>query len=128
MAQEELQRKVEGTSIYRNFDSATKQKAMDKVEAYAYAKQMEKENPDFDLPDSYNWVQKADAGASVGLTADEYILFDLAYNMLKSDEKEGGLSKQEKVIDLLEDMDLSNSERSYLFGTKYESDKNNPWK
>ena len=128
LAQEELQRKVEGTSIYRNFDSATKQKAMDKVEAYAYAKQMEKENPDFDLPDSYNWVEKADAGASVGLTADEYILFDLAYNMLKSDEEEGGLSKQEKAIDLLEGMNLTDSERSYLFGTKYESDKNNPWK
>ena len=94
----------------------------------AYAKQLGEENPDFDLPDSYNWVEKADAGASVGLTADEYILFDLAYSMLKSDEKEGGQTKQEKAIDLLEDMDLSNSERSYLFGTKYESDKNNPWK
>lgn len=126
--QEELQKKIESTSIYSRFDSKTKEKAAEKIEAYAYAKQMGEENPDFDLPDSYNWVEKADAGASVGLTADEYILFDLAYSMLKSDEKEGGLSKQEKVIDLLEDMDLSNSERSYLFGTKYESDKNNPWK
>ena len=126
--QEKLESKVTSSRLYRSFDSATQGKVMDKVEAYAYAKQMEKENPDFDLPDSYNWVEKADAGASVGLTADEYILFDLAYSMLKSDEKEGGLSKQEKVIDLLEDMDLSNSERSYLFGTKYESDKNNPWK
>lgn len=126
--QEELQKKIESTSIYSRFDSKTKEKAAEKIEAYAYAKQMGEENPDFDLPDSYNWVEKADAGASVGLTADEYILFDLAYSMLKSDEKEGGQTKQEKAIDLLEDMDLSNSERSYLFGTKYESDKNNPWK
>lgn len=127
-AQERLQRKVESTSIYRGFDSATKEKAMDKIEAYTYAKQMEKENPSYDLPSTYNWVEKADAGASVGLTPDEYILFDLAYNMLKSDKEEGGQTKQEKVIDLLEGMNLSDSERSYLFGTKYESDKNNPWK
>lgn len=126
--QEELQKKIESTSIYSRFDSKTKEKAAEKIEAYAYAKQMGEENPDFDLPDSYNWVEKADSGASVGLTPDEYILFDLAYNMLKSDEEEGGLSKQEKAIDLLEGMNLTDSERSYLFGTKYESDKNNPWK
>lgn len=126
--QEELQKKIESTSIYSRFDSKTKEKATEKIEAYAYAKQIEEENPDFDLPDSYNWVEKADAGASVGLTADEYILFDLAYSMLKSDEKEGGQTKQEKAIDLLESMNISDKERSYLFGTKYTSDKNNPWR
>lgn len=127
-AQEELQRDMERTSLYRSFDSATKQKAIDKVEAYAYATEMKEQNPSYALPSTYDWVEKADAGASVGLSPDEYILFDLAYNMLKSDEEDGGQTKQDKVIDLLEDMNLSNSERSYLFGTKYKSDKNNPWK
>lgn len=126
--QKKLESKVTSSKLYRSFDSKTKEKATEKIEAYAYAKQMEEENPDFDLPDSYNWVEKADAGASVGLTADEYILFDLAYSMLKSDEKEGGQTKQEKAIDLLESMNISDKERSYLFGTKYTSDKNNPWK
>lgn len=126
--QEKLEPKVTSSKLYRSFDSATKEKAIDKVEAYAYAKQMEEDNPGYDLPSTYNWVEKADAGAAVGLTPDEYILFDIAYNMLKSDEEEGGLSKQEKVIDLLDGMNLTDSERSYLFGTKYESDKNNPWK
>ena len=126
--QKKLESKVTSSKLYRSFDSKTKEKATEKIEAYAYAKQMEEENPDFDLPDSYNWVEKADAGASVGLTADEYILFDLAYSMLKSDEKEGGQTKQEKAIDLLESMNISDKERSYLFGTKYTSDKNNPWR
>lgn len=126
--QKKLESKVTSSKLYRSLDSVTQEKAIDKVEAYAYAKQMEKDNPGYDLPSTYNWVEKADAGASVGLTPDEYILFDLAYNMLKSNEKEGGLSKQEKAIDLLESMNLSDAERSYLFGTKYTSDKNNPWK
>lgn len=126
--QKKLESKVTSSKLYRSFDSVTQEKAIDKVEAYAYAKQMEKDNPGYDLPSTYNWVEKADSGASVGLTPDEYILFDLAYNMLKSDEEEGGLSKQEKAIDLLEGMNLTDSERSYLFGTKYESNKNNPWK
>lgn len=126
--QKKLESKVTSSKLYRSFDSVTQEKAIDKVEAYAYAKQMEKDNPGYDLPSTYNWVEKADSGASVGLTPDEYILFDLACNMLKSDEEEGGLSKQEKAIDLLEGMNLTDSERSYLFGTKYESDKNNPWK
>ena len=126
--QKKLESKVTSSKLYRSLDSVTQEKAIDKVEAYAYAKQMEKENPGYDLPSTYNWVEKADAGASVGLTPDEYILFDLAYNMLKSNEEEGGLSKQEKAIDLLESMNLSDAERSYLFGTKYTSDKNNPWK
>ena len=127
-AQEKLESKVTSSRVYRSFDSATKEKATNKVEAYTYAKEMQRQNPSYDLPSTYDWVEKADAGASVGLTADEYILFDLAYNMLKSDEDEGGQTKQEKVIDLLDGMNLSDAERSYLFGTKYTSDKNNPWK
>ena len=58
--QKKLESKVTSSKLYRSFDSKAKEKATEKIEAYAYAKQMEEENPDFDLPDSYNWVEKAD--------------------------------------------------------------------
>lgn len=57
--------------------------------------------------------------------------FESLYDNTTSDKDKGGNtiagSKQEKVIQILEDMDLTDAQRSYLFGTKYSSDKNNPW-
>lgn len=172
--QSKLEAAVTSSKMYKRFDKETQEKAIEKVEDYAYAKQMSYLDPDFkissayslidkaneggsigipanedilldlsssaiksskknnednfELPSFYNWVKKADGGSYVGLTPDEYILFDIASNMLKSDSSENGMSRQEKVIDLLKSMDLSNAERSYLFGTEYESGKNNPWK
>ena len=129
--QDSLFSDIQKSGTYRGFDQSAKDKAADKAEDYAYAVTMQKLDPDYNLPNSYNWVEKAQAGASVGLTPDEYILFDLAYSMLESDKDKDGNSisgsKQEKVIQALEEMNLTDKERSYLFGTKYSSDKNNPW-
>lgn len=61
----------------------------------------------------------------------DYIYFDATYSMLESDKDKDGNSisgsKREKVIQALENMDLTDKERSYLFESKGYSPKNNPW-
>lgn len=90
---------------------------------YARVKALEALDPDYSRPDTYAWIEKADKGAGVGLDTAEYILFKTALKMAGED----GSLKQEEVIDVLEEMDLSDAERGYLFGTKYTSGKNNSW-
>lgn len=63
----------------------------------------------------------------------EISAFEVAYDMATGEKDENGKtisgSKQQDVIEALEGMYwLTDEERSYLFGTKYSSDKNNPWK
>lgn len=36
-------------------------------------------------------------------------------------------SKQKQIIPIIDSMDISNEEKAYLFSTKWESPKNNPW-
>lgn len=69
---------------------------------------------------------------SVGLTPSEAVLYEIAYGMAESDLDEDGKtipgSKQEKVIEAIDDMSwLSEEQKSWLFRSKYSSDKNNPW-
>ena len=71
-------------------------------------------------------------GAPTGDTASKYgtvddtnvILFKAALDLANDD---GGLSQQE-VIDAIDALNLSRSQSSTLFHTKYDSDKNNPYK
>lgn len=69
---------------------------------------------------------------SVGLTPSEAVLYEIAYGMAESELDENGKtipgSKQEKVIEAIDDMSwLSPEQKSWLFRSKYTSDKNNPW-
>lgn len=69
---------------------------------------------------------------SVGLTPSEAVLYEIAYGVAESDLDEDGKtipgSKQEKVIEAIDDMSwLSEEQKSWLFRSKYPSDKNNPW-
>ena len=61
----------------------------------------------------------------------DYIYFNATYSMLESDKDKDGNSisgsKREKVIQALEEMNLTDKERSYLFESKGYSTKNNPW-
>lgn len=75
------------------------------------------------------WLEPAE---SVGLEPWEYIIYNIAYDMAESELDEDGKtipgSKQEKVIEAIDDMSwLSPEQKSWLFRSKYSSDKNNPW-
>lgn len=75
------------------------------------------------------WLEPAE---SVGLEPWEYIIYNIAYDMAESELDEDGKtipgSKQEKVIEAIDDMSwLSPEQKSWLFRSKYTSDKNNPW-
>lgn len=37
-------------------------------------------------------------------------------------------SKQKEIIKILDEMDISPEEKAYYYSTKYQSQKNNPWK
>lgn len=67
-----------------------------------------------------------DGGASVGLDATEYMLYQLALSMTNSDGGTAKNSEYEEAIRMVPG--LSNAERSYLWSTTHSSDKNNPWK
>ena len=129
----EISTKVQSSSLYKGIDQEYRDKLMDKVESYSYAVTMQQQYPDYELGKSYDWVEKVQNGSSVGLTPDEYILFDFAYNnVITSDKDEDGNSipgsKQEKVIDFMEGMNLTDEEWNYLWHSVYTSDKNNPRK
>lgn len=129
----EISTKVQSSSLYKGIDQEYKEKLMDKVEAYSYAVTMHQQYPDYELGKSYDWVEKVQSGSSVGLTPDEYILFDFAYNnVITSDKDEDGNSipgsKQDKIIDFMEGMNLTDEEWNYLWHSVYTSDKNNPRK
>ena len=129
----EISTKVQSSSLYKGIDQEYKDKLMDKVEAYSYAVTMHQQYPDYELGKSYDWVEKVQNGSSVGLTPDEYILFDFAYNnVITSDKDENGNSipgsKQDKIIDFMEGMNLTDEEWNYLWHSVYTSDKNNPRK
>lgn len=71
----------------------------------------------------------ADTGT---LNIGEIAVFEVEYDMALGEIGENGKtvpgSKQEDVIEALESMTwLTDEEKSYLFRTKYSSDKNNPW-
>lgn len=115
---------LERSSGFKGLPADYQTKALEAANDYATATTMREQNEDYELPSTYSWVDKADAGASVGIETWEYILFRTALQMADDD----GSLKQEEVIDALEGMSwLSDEERDYLFGTRYESDKNNPW-
>lgn len=115
---------LESSSGFKGLPADYQTKALEAASDYATATTMREQNEDYELPTTYSWVDKADAGASVGIETWEYILFRTALQMADDD----GSLKQEEVIDALEGMSwLSDEERDYLFGTRYESDKNNPW-
>ena len=59
-----------------------------------------------------------------GVGDNDVIRFKAALDLANDD---GGLSQQE-VIDAIDALNLSRSQSSTLFHTKYDSDKNNPYK
>ena len=96
--------------------------------AYTYANQSTLSDM-FGKYEPSSWVAKLE-GAPVSV--EDYILFDVAYSMLEADKDRDGASipgsKQEKVIDYLEDMSgLTDDERAFLFDMKYPDSKNNPF-
>lgn len=112
--------------IFRNMNANEQAAAVER--AYTYANQSTLSDM-FGKYEPSSWVAKLeDAPVSV----EDYILFDVAYSMLEADKDRDGESipgsKQEKVIDYLEDMSgLTDDERAFLFDMKYPDSKNNPF-
>ena len=67
-----------------------------------------------------------------GLSINSYVEYIERTDGLTADKDENGNSitgsKQQKLIAIIDSMDLSNKEKAYLFSTEYENPKNNPWK
>lgn len=121
---ESIAAELEQSRGFKGLPADYQTKALEAAGDYATATTMLEQNDDYALPSTYSWIEKADAGASVGIETWEYILFRVALQMADDD----GSLKQDEVIDALEEMTwLTDRERDYLFGTRYTSDKNNPW-
>lgn len=117
------------SSSYKSMSDSEKADAVKDV--YKYADAVGKVAVSDYKPDG--WVAKVMDGAdTVGLEPWEYIIYNIAYDMAESELDEDGKtipgSKQEKVIEAIDDMSwLSPEQKSWLFRSKYTSDKNNPW-
>lgn len=117
------------SSSYKSMSDSEKAEAVKDV--YEYADAVGKVAVSDYKPDG--WVAKVMDGAdTVGLEPWEYIIYNIAYDMAESELDEDGKtipgSKQEKVIEAIDDMSwLSTEQKSWLFRSKYTSDKNNPW-
>lgn len=70
-------------------------------------------------------------GELEGIQAKEYQTFTKEVGQIEADRDKDGKaitgSKQKKIIDYIDSLDLSREQKSALFHTQYESDKNNPW-
>lgn len=71
-------------------------------------------------------------GELEGIQAQQYQTFTREVGQIESDKDENGKtitgSKQKKIIAYIDGLDLSREQKSALFRTQYDSDKNNPWK
>lgn len=81
--------------------------------------------------DAENMRKKILEGKKYGLTEGEYLLYELALKMVDQPSENGNYGSYtndevEGAIRMLQG--LSDKERSYLWSTKRDSDKNNPWK
>ena len=68
----------------------------------------------------------------VGYNVKDYLEFRELTKDLKSDKDSNGKdiegqSKQDKIINVLNNMDVSNEVKAYLYSMEYKSNKNNPW-
>lgn len=106
---------------YKKLSPEAQEEAMDY--ARDYAKYIAQAEGGFALPKN-SWIPAAQEAEAAGIDTAEYILWKLALKVANAD----GSLKQEEVIDVLDDLDLTREERDYLFKTKYKSDKNNPYK
>jgi Mg2+/Co2+ transporter CorC len=123
---------LQGRAAFKKLPAQQKDKALEMASDYAYAKAMDKANPDYEFKGQYAFVEKIEAGRPVGISPAEYILYDLAYDMATADKNADGESipgsKQAKVIDALNGMSwLTDAEKAYLFGTSYKDSPNNPY-
>lgn len=82
--------------------------------------------------DAENMRKKILEGKKYGLTEGEYLLYELALEITEKPNEDGKKDgnptndELEEAIRMLQG--LSDKERSYLWSTKRDSDKNNPWK
>ncbi|MEE0839674.1 MAG: hypothetical protein U0L72_03870, partial [Acutalibacteraceae bacterium] len=69
----------------------------------------------------------------VGYDVSDYLEFHKLTKDIKGDKDEKGKdikgkTKQDKIIKVLEEMNVSDEMKAYLYSTEYKSNKNNPWK
>lgn len=105
---------------YRALDQSYQEKAQEY--AAEYAVRIAQEAAGFEIPEK-SWVLRAREAQTHGIDTPEYILWELAKKAAGAD----GSLTQDEIIDILRGMELTNRERSYLFCTKYQSKKNNPF-
>ena len=128
-----MEQALSSNDWYKSAPQEQKDYVDDKVFEYALTLVELQGEPGRQLEDDEKWISTALEGTIYGVEPWEFILYNAAYDMVKADKDERGKSisgsKQKKVIDELEDMDwLTDEERAWLFETKYQSGKNNPWK
>lgn len=140
-SQSEIVTEIKQNDVYQGLPAEYQSEAEEMVTQYVNAKTMLAQNKDYSLPDSLGWIEKAEAGASVGLTVAEFIAFSAERKKITAEHdaeveekkkanpdykaKSGEL--QGEIVDALHDSGLSRKEKDYLFGTIYKSDKNNPF-
>ena len=122
----EMEDGLTGDSYFQGLDPEAQDKA------YTLALQLAKENALADNSDgqyesSTKWVQLAEEAEAMGIEEYEYILFRLAYSMAETEYGEDGKAisgqrKSDHVRDWLEDYDLTDMQRAFLWGTVYSSE------
>lgn len=88
---------------------------------------MLEQNPDYELPSTYQWVGKAQEGERVGLEPWEYILYRVALEMYN--EGASDITQDEAKAAISSIPGLSNRERAYLWQSTNKAWKNdnNPY-
>lgn len=69
----------------------------------------------------------------VGYDVSDYLEFHKLTKDIKGDKDENGKdiegrTKQDKIIEVISGMNVSDEMKAFLFSTEYKSEKNNPWK
>lgn len=68
----------------------------------------------------------------VGYDVSDYLEFHKLTKNIKGDKDENGKdiegrTKQDKIIEVISGMNVSDEMKAFLFSTEYKSEKNNPW-
>ncbi len=123
-----LEDKLENVRGYEDTAQEVRDRAAELLADYATQTTLQEQEEGYRMPDTYNWIGDAQGGRTAGLTPEEFILYKAALDVTRREQEDQRLNQKE-FIQAVDDMEwLNDRERSYLFSTKYDSQKNNPWR